>query len=224
MTTLVLADDHGVMRQGLKALLETEKELTVVGEAADGVAAVTLVQKLKPDVLVVDLVMPGLSGLDVIREVRRSSPETRIVVLSMHGNEIYVQEALQNGALGYVLKQSNASELVRAIRTVAEGRRFLSEPISERVIDSYTRRSGQGTLDLLDTLTRREREVLRLVAEGLRSSEIAERLRIGVRTVESHRASLMHKLNLRNQAEVIRYALSRGLVPMEEKGPSGPAE
>ncbi len=220
MTTIVLADDHSVMRQGLKALLETEEGFSVVGEAADGVAALRLVETLKPDVLVVDLVMPGLSGLDVIREARRSSPATRIVVLSMHGSEVYVQEALQNGALGYVLKQSNATDLVRAIRAVSEGRRFLSDPVSERVIDSYSRKSGKGTLDLLETLTRREREVLRLVADGLTSAEIGERLRIGVRTVESHRASLMHKLNLKNQAEVIRYALSRGLVPLDEKGPS----
>ena len=220
MSRIVLADDHSVMRQGLRALLQMEAGFTIVGEAADGNAAVELVAELKPDVLVVDLVMPGLGGLDVLREVRRRSPSTRVVVLSMHANEAYVQEALQNGASGYVLKDSEATDLIQAIRQVLAGRRYLSAAISERAIHAYSRKAGTGTLDLYETLTNREREVLRMVAEGRTSPEIAERLYIGVRTAETHRANLMRKLGLRTQADVIRFALRRGLIALDEGAPA----
>ena len=219
MSRIVLADDHSVMRQGLRALLESEAGFTIVGEAADGQVAVEMVEQLRPDVLVVDLVMPKLGGLDVLREVGRRSPSTRVIVLSMHANEAYVQEALHNGAAGYVLKDSDAADLIQAIRGVLAGRRYLSASISERAIYAYSRRSGQGTLDLYETLTNREREVLRLVAEGHTSPEIATTLCIGVRTAESHRANLMRKLGLRSQAEVIRFALRRGLVALDEGAP-----
>jgi DNA-binding NarL/FixJ family response regulator len=219
MSRIVLADDHSVMRQGLRALLQMEAGFTIVGEASDGNTAVELVEQLKPDVLVVDLVMPGLGGLDVLREVRRRSPATRVVVLSMHANEAYVQEALQNGASGYVLKDSEATDLIQAIRQVVAGRRYLSAAISERAIHAYSRKAGTGTLDLYETLTNREREVLRMVAEGRTSPEIAERLYIGVRTAETHRANLMRKLGLRSQADVIRFALRRGLIALDEGAP-----
>jgi DNA-binding NarL/FixJ family response regulator len=219
MSRIVLADDHSVMRQGLRALLQMEAGFTIVGEAADGHAAVELVEQLKPDVLVVDLVMPGLGGLDVLREVKRRAPATRVVVLSMHANEAYVQEALQNGASGYVLKDSEATDLIQAIRGVLAGRRYLSPAISERAIHAYSRKAGRGTLDLYETLTNREREVLRMVAEGRTSPEIAERLYIGVRTAETHRANLMRKLGLRSQADVIRFALRRGLIALDEGSP-----
>jgi len=219
MSRIVLADDHSVMRQGLRALLQAEAGFSIVGEASDGQTAVELTEQLRPDVLVVDLVMPRLGGLDVLREVVRRSPSTRVIVLSMHANEAYVQEALQNGAAGYVLKDSDAADLIQAIRGVMAGRRYLSPSISERAIHAYSRKSGQGTLDLYETLTNREREVLRLVAEGHTSPEIATRLCIGVRTAESHRANLMRKLGLRSQAEVIRFALRRGLVALDEAPP-----
>jgi two-component system, NarL family, response regulator NreC len=215
MTTIVLADDHHVVRQGLRALLESEPEISIVGEAADGLEAADLVERFKPDVLVVDLVMPGLGGLEVTRQVGRRSPRTRVVVLSMHANEGYVLEALRNGATAYVLKQCTATELVRAVREAAVGRRYLSPPLSERAIEAYLRRAEATDLDPYETLTSREREVLHLAAEGLSNPDIASRLYVSPRTVEVHRGNLMRKLGLHNQAELIRYAIRRGIVPLE---------
>jgi DNA-binding NarL/FixJ family response regulator len=212
----VLADDHHLVRQGLRSLLQDESDLEVIGEARDGVEAVRLVEQLRPDVLVVDLMMPGLSGLEITREVAASWPETRTIVLSMHGSHHYVLEALRNGAAGYVLKEASADELIRAIREVAEGRRYLSAGLSERVIEAYVQKARTVGLDVYDTLTTREREVLHLAAEGLGNSEIGARLFISARTVETHRASLMRKLGLRSQTDLIRYALRRGILPMEE--------
>jgi len=216
-TTIVLADDHQIVRQGLRALLECEPGFAVTGEARDGIEAAEAVDRLKPDVLVLDLMMPGLGGLEVIRQVRRRSPRTRIVVLSMHAGEGYVFEALQGGAAAYVLKNASAAELATAVREVVAGRRYLSHPLSERAIEAYAAKTRGGTLDVYDTLTAREREVLQLAAEGHGNPEIATRLGISVRTTETHRANLMRKLGLRNQTELVRYALSRGIA-REEKG------
>jgi two-component system, NarL family, response regulator NreC len=215
-TTLVLADDHPVVRQGLRALLEAEPGFQIVGEADDGVAAAQLVERLKPDVLLVDVMMPGLNGLEVTRQVRQRFPGTRVIVLSMHANEAYVLEALRHGAAGYVLKESSTAELVQAVRTVVAGRRHLSPPLSERAIEAYAQKAAPSPLDLYETLTTREREVLQMAAEGRRNSEIAARLAISPRTAETHRTHLMRKLGLHNQADLIRYALRRGLVPLEK--------
>ena len=192
---LVLADDHQIVRQGLEAILRAETDLRPVGEAATGPEAVDLAERLRPDVLVLDLMMPGRTGLEVVGEVVRRSPQTRVVVLSMHSNEAYVVAALRAGASGYVLKDSGSEELVRAIRAAAAGQRYLGSPLG-------------GYHDL----TPREREVLRLTAEGRSGSEIAKQLFISPRTVESHRASLMRKLGVRNQKELIRYAVERRLL------------
>lgn len=215
MTEIVLADDHKVVRQGLRALLEAESDFRVVGETGDGLEAVQLVERLKPDVLVLDLMMPGLSGLEVTRQVGRLSPQTRVVVLSMHASQAYVLEALRNGAAGYVLKESSTEDLVRALREVTAGRRYLSAPLSERAIEAYVELSQEATLDPYETLTNREREVLHLVAEGHTNVEIAARLSISPRTAETHRANLMRKLDLHTQTDVIRFALRRGIIPME---------
>ena len=221
MIKIVLADDHRIMRQGLRALLTAEPDFEIAGEASTGLEAVQLVEKLKPHVLVTDMMMPELNGMEVTRQVGQRSPDTRVVVLSMHKNEAYVLQALRNGASGYVLKDSSLEDLVRAVRDVLVGKRYLSDPISERVIELYIEREkGTALDDPYETLTNREREVLQMVAEGMSSTEIAERLFIGVRTVETHRANMMHKLNLKNQADVIRYAFQRGILSLNENYPT----
>lgn len=212
---IVLADDHPIVRQGLRALLEAEADFQVVGEASDGLEAVALVERVKPDVLVLDLMMPGLAGLQVARQTRQRSPWTRIVILSMHADEGYVLEALTAGASAYVLKKSTTGDLVKAIRDAIAGRRFLSPPLSEHLIDAYVEKAKSTPLDSYNTLTPREREVLQLAAEGHPNAAIATRLSISPRTVEMHRASLMRKLSLQNQVELVRYALQRGILTKE---------
>jgi two-component system, NarL family, response regulator NreC len=213
--TIILADDHHLVRQGLRALLEAEEDWSVIGEAANGLEAVELVERLKPRMLIVDLMMPGLNGLEVTRQVTQRCPQTRVILLSMHANEPYVMEALRHGAGGYVLKDSSAAELIQAVREVAAGHHYLSPPLSERAIHAYIQRANATALDPYDTLTSREREVLHLAAEGLNNQEIAARLIISPRTAETHRTNLMRKLGLRNQTDLIRYALRRGILPME---------
>ncbi|MET0645951.1 MAG: response regulator transcription factor [Pyrinomonadaceae bacterium] len=211
-TTILLADDHRIVRQGLRALLAGEADFEVVGEADDGREALDLVKRLSPDVLVLDLMMPGLNGLEVARQLPRQSPGVRVVVLSMHDDEGFVLEALANGVSGYVLKDSNSSDLVHAVREVAAGRRYLSPPLSDRAIEAYQERAKVGTLDKHETLTAREREVLQLSSEGHTNSEIAARLGISTRTAETHRSHVMHKLGLHTQSELIRYAIRRGII------------
>jgi two-component system response regulator NreC len=215
-TRIVLADDHPVVRHGVRSLLQSDPEFTVVGEASDGIETVQVVEKLSPDVLVVDLMIPGLNGLEITRQVRQRSPMTRVIILSMHANEPYVLEALKNGASGYVLKDSSGTDLIQAVRMVATGQRYLSPPLSERAVEAYMMKSQESSFDAYDGLTDREREVLQLAAEGLSNPDIAGRLSISPRTVETHRANLMRKLSLKTQTDLIRYALKRGILPMEE--------
>jgi len=215
MTTIVLADDHHMVRQGLRVLLDAESDFRVIGEAGDGLEAVQLVERLKPDVLVLDLMMPGLGGLEVTREVSKCSPQTRVVILSMYADEAYVLEALRNGAAAYVLKDSSSADLVQAVQEVTAGRRYLSPPLSDRAIETYKERAQAAPLDRYETLTTREREVLHLAAEGLTNTEIAARLGISPRTAETHRTHLMRKLDLHGQTDLIRYALRRGIIKME---------
>ncbi len=214
--SIVLADDHHVVRQGLRALLEAEPHFFVKGEAGDGLTALQMVENLRPDVLVLDLMMPGLNGLEVTRQATKLSPSTKIIILSMHAGEAYVLEALRNGAYGYVLKDSGADELVEAINTVVGGRRFLSSPLSERAIDLYITKSQDLPEDPYDSLTTREREVLQLAAEGNTNVLIADLLSISPRTAETHRANMMRKLDLHNSTELIRFALQRGIIPMTD--------
>jgi DNA-binding NarL/FixJ family response regulator len=213
MTSIVLADDHPIVRQGLRALLGAEADFSIVGETGDGLEAVKLVERLAPDVLVLDLLMPGLSGLEVARQVSQLCPRTRVVVLSVCADEPYVLEALRHGAAAYVLKGSSSTDLLQAVRQAADGRTYLSPPLSQRAIESYRARAQEAPLDVYETLTRREREVVQLAAEGHTSAEIASRLSISPRTVEAHRANLMRKLGLRTQTDLIRYALRRGIIP-----------
>lgn len=215
MKTVLIADDHAIVRQGLRALLEADKDFQLVGEADNGLEAVRLVESLKPNLLIVDLMMPGLNGLEVARQTKEISPVTRIVVLSMYSDEAYVLEALRKGATGYVLKDAQSTDLLKALHAVAMGHHYLSPPLSERAIEVYARKAGSATLDLFETLTKREREVLQLAAEGLSQNEIAARLSISPRTSETHRANLMRKLGLQNQTDLVRFAIRRGIVPLE---------
>jgi DNA-binding NarL/FixJ family response regulator len=217
MTTIVLADDHHIVRQALRALLEAEPDFRIVGEAGDGREAVQLAERLRPEVLVLDLMMPGLGGLEVTRQVRQRSPQTRVVILSMYTNKAYVLEALRNGAAGYVFKKSTAAELIRAVRQVTIGRRYLSPPLSEEDIETYLKKAEASHTDPYELLTTRQREVLHLIVEGHPNVEIATRLVISPRTVEFHRAELMRKLGARTQADLIRYALQRGILPPEDQ-------
>lgn len=213
--SIVLADDHQIVREGLRALLEAQEDFSVVGEASDGRDAVARVERLKPRVLILDLVMPGLGGLEVTRQVNQRVPQTRVIVLSMHESETYVLEALRNGASSYVLKGTSAATLVQAVRTVAAGGRYLCGLLSERAIEAYLQKATDVPADAYETLTTREREVLQLAAEGRGNTEIAGRLSISPRTVEIHRTNLMRKLSLSTSTDLIRYALRRGIIPLE---------
>jgi two-component system, NarL family, response regulator NreC len=212
---VLLADDHQVVLEGYKALLAAEPGVQVVGEAKDGLGVLPAIERTQPDVLVLDLMMPGMSGLEVLRQLRVRAPQVKTVVVSMHGTTAYVSEALRNGASGYVLKEAPTREVLLAITAVAEGKRYLSAPISESELEQYQLTTRPGSLDPYETLSTREREVFKLAAEGLTSAEIGERLSIGKRTVETHRANLSRKLGLKSHADLVRLAVRRGLVAPE---------
>lgn len=215
MIAIVVADPSHMVRQGMRALLETETGFSVVGEAADGLEAVEAAERLHPDVLIMEAAMPGLNGLEAAREVHGRAPETRVLILSTQRNETYVLTALKNGAHGYILKDETASALVQAVRDVNAGRRYLSPPLSERIIQAYIESAEPVTLGSYETLTAREREVLQLTAEGHTNADIAARLSISPRTAETHRSNLMRKLGLRNLADLIRYALRCNILPID---------
>jgi DNA-binding NarL/FixJ family response regulator len=199
------------VRQGLRALLNEQPDISVVGEAADGPEATQIVERLKPDVLVVDMMMGVMSGIEVTRSVRKLSPKTCVVILSMHADEGYVLEALRAGAKAYVLKDSIADDLLHAMREAILGRRYLSHPLSEQVIEGYLQKEEGAALKPHERLTVREREVLHMLAQGLNNEEIAVRLSVSRRTVEVHRAHVMHKLGVHNQVQLLRYAIQAGI-------------
>ena len=213
--TVVLADDHPIVRQGLRHLLENDPEFHVVGEASDGLEAIHLIETLKPNVLVLDMMMPGLNGIEVLRQFKKVSPLTRAIVLSMQSANAYVVEALNLGAEGYVLKDTGPSELVDAIHAVTQGNRYVSEKLLER-LEATGHRADEAPLDAYQTLTTREREILQLTAEGKSSTQVGEILAISPRTVEVHRSKLMKKLALHNIADLIRYAIKRRILPMDD--------
>ncbi|MBI5829703.1 MAG: response regulator transcription factor [Chloroflexi bacterium] len=214
--TIVLADDHRIVRQGLRALLEAQNDLRVIAETGDGLEAVELVERLRPDVLVVDVMMPGLNGLEVTRQVRQRWPTTKVVVLSMRASKPFVAEALRHGAGAYVLKASGVADLVLAVREVIAGGQYLSPPLSREALGAFARNAEEATLDLYETLTGRERQVLQLAAEGLTNAEIGARLSISPHTAMTHRSNLMRKLGLHSQADLARFALRRGVLPFDE--------
>jgi RNA polymerase sigma factor (sigma-70 family) len=213
--TLVLADDHTILRQGLRALLENEPDFRVLDEAADGLEALDLVSKLHPNILIVDIIMPRMNGLEVVRQVHETYPETKTIVLSMHAKEAYVMEAIKNGASAYVLKEAETGQLVKAVNEVMAGRKFLSAPLDERAIEAFFERVSQFAVDDFDLLTTREREIFQYVAEGMTSQEIAEQLSLSPRTVDVHRARIMQKLHLKTQTDLIRLALQKGIISPE---------
>lgn len=213
---IVLADDHQVVRLGLRTLLESEPGFQVVGGAGNGLEAVRMAERFSPDVIILDLMMPRLNGIEAARQIQARFPHIRIVILSMFDSEAYVVEALNAGASAYVLKGSTTEDLVAAVREVLAGKRYLSPSLSERAIDAYIRyvqSAKAGELDVVETLTPREREVLHLAAQGKTNAEIAKRLSISARTVETHRAHMMRKLGLHSQVDLARFALERGLLP-----------
>lgn len=216
MISIVLADDHHIVRQGLRALLETESDLKVVGEAANGFEALDLAAREKPDVLIVDVMMPGMHGLEVVRQVTKRKSRTRVIMLSMYSSEAYVLEALRDGASAYVLKGARAEELIKAVREAVAGRHYLSPPLSQFALNAYVVKARTLSPDRYDSLTTRERQVLQLAAEGATSAAIGKRLRISPRTVEAHRANMMRKLGLHTQSDLVLCAVRRGLLPPED--------
>jgi DNA-binding NarL/FixJ family response regulator len=211
MTTAIIADDHDIVRKGLRGILETTGNCQVVAEAADGLAAVQLVEKYRPNILILDLNMPRLHGLEVLRQVRTSSPQTKVIVLSMHNDEAYVIEVLRGGAMAYILKGSESVEIAHALTEVIAGRRFLSAPLSEWAINALVSKPATES-DPLQSLSQRERIVLQLAAEGHNNPEIAEKLFISPRTAETHRTNLLRKLGLQTQTDLVRFAIRKGLI------------
>lgn len=210
---ILLADDHQLMRSGVRLMLEREADLAVVGEASDGREAVTLAKSLKPEVVVMDIGMPNLNGIEAAHQMTQENPELAIVIVSMHSDESYVLRALKGGARGYLLKDSAEADLIKAVHAVASGKSFFSPAVSKLLLDDYVRKlKRSGTEDAYDLLTPREREVLQLIAEGKSNKDIANLLNLSVYTVESHRANLMEKLNLRGLPEVILYAVRKGII------------
>ena len=211
MTTVIIADDHEIVRRGLRGILEGEGGCRVLAEAADGLTAAQLVEKHKPQVLILDLNMPRLHGIEVLRQTRSTSPHTRVIVLSMHNDEPYVIESLRGGASAYILKGSESQEILQALKEVLSGRRFLSATLSEWAINALVAKPADDA-DPLQSLTQRERMVVQLAAEGHTNAEIAEKLFISPRTAETHRTNLLRKLGLQTQTDLVRFAIRKGLI------------
>jgi DNA-binding NarL/FixJ family response regulator len=212
-TRILLADDHGVVRKGLKSLLESEGDLLVVGEASDGRQAVDLAAELEPDLVVMDIAMPRLNGLDATSQIVKRRPQTAVIILSMHSDDEYLVRALTAGAKGYLLKDSADADLVLAVRTVLAGRPFFSPAIAQTLLEDYLRQLQQrGLSDSYELLTDREKEVLHLLAEGKTNKDIAALLDLSTYTVETHRTRLMQKLDLHNTAEIVLYAVRKKII------------
>jgi len=210
---ILFADDHTLIRSGLRLIVEQQPDMAVVGEAEDGRQAVTLAASLNPDVAVLDIGMPNLNGIEAAQQITQADPRTAVVVLSMHRDETYILRALKAGVRGYLLKDSAESDLVRAIRAVAEGKSFFSPAVSKVLLEDYMRKLQRtGAEDSYDLLTPREREILQLVAEGKSSKEIAATLNLSVYTVETHRANILEKLKLKSLPELILYAVRKGII------------
>jgi two-component system response regulator NreC len=204
---ILLADDHTILRQGLKLILSSQPDLEVVGEAANGHEVVQLAQELRPDIVLLDVAMPELNGIDATRRMMETNPRLRILVLSMHKEAVYVREILRAGARGYLLKDVIDSELLTAVRSVARGDGYVSPAVSSTLLSDYR----QNIHDPINLLTKREREVLQLIAEGKTNKEVAAKLNLSVYTVDSHRGKIMEKLNLHSTGELVRFAIKHGL-------------
>ena len=213
---IVIAEDHTILREGLKSLLSSNPDFEIIGEAEDGREAIRCVEKFKPDLILMDLSMPRINGLDAIKEIKKRFSETKILVLTVHKTEEYILATLKSGADGYILKDSTHAELVLAVKNVLSGKHYISPGISEKVIEGYL--EGKKTLKTKsswETLTQREREILKLIAEGYKNKEIGNYLCISPKTVEKHRANLMEKLDLHNVQALTAFAIEKGLVTKE---------
>ncbi len=210
---VLLADDHAIVRQGVKLILMAEPDIEVVAEAEDGEQAVEMAKKLKPDVAVLDISMPGINGVEATRQIKAALPETHTLTLTMHSDDAYVFQLLKAGASGYVLKNAAATDLVQAVRAARRGEAFLYPSVAKAVVADYLKRlaTGEGR-ETYDGLTEREKEILTLVAEGATNHDIAQRLYISVKTVQTHRAHIMEKLNLHDRTMLVRYAIRKGLI------------
>jgi len=212
-TRILVADDHGIVRKGLRFLLERQEDMEVVGEAADGREAVHLAEQLHPSVVVMDIAMPQLNGIDAAAQILRSSPDTRVIILSMYADEEFLVRALTTGIRGYLLKDSAENDLVRAVRAAASGRCFFSPAIAQALAEDYVRQlQHKGLQDSYELLTQREKEILQLLAEGRSNKEVATVLNVSPYTVETHRTHLMQKLNLHNTAEIVLYAVRKKII------------
>lgn len=209
---ILLADDHTILRNGIRALLADEPDLEVVAEAEDGRAAVSLACQFEPDVAVIDIAMPLLNGLEATRQIKKQCPGVRVLILSMHDNEEYIRQVLEAGAMGYILKDAAAKELISAIRSVFQGEAVLSPAITRLVIEDYLRWGGIRPADKDEVLSPREREVLQLIAEGYTNKQIAGILTLSIKTVQAHRLNLMGKLNLHDRGELIKYAIQKKII------------
>ena len=210
---VLLADDHAIVRRGLRSLLETEPGLQIVGEAADGLEAVKLAGELHPDVLILDIGLPRLNGIDVAARVQKLDPAPWVIILTMHTDESYILRALAAGARAYLLKDATDEDLLPAIRAASSARPFFSPAVTSVLVDDYLRQmQSRGLTDSYHLLTDREKEVLQLLAEGRTNKEVASLLQVGLSTVETHRANLMQKLNLHNTAEIVLYAVRKGII------------
>lgn len=211
---IVLADDHQVLREGICSLLEKQGNIEVVAQAEDGRTAVRLVRDLQPDIVIMDIAMPDLNGIEATRQIRAESPDVKIIALSMHSDRRFVAEMLKAGASGYLLKNSAFQQLTNSIRTVMEGRNYLCPEIGEIVIDDYIKKLSTNETSAVSPLTPREREVLQLIAEGNSTKEIASNLSVSVKTADTHRQQIMKKLNCRSVAELTKYAIREGITPL----------
>lgn len=212
---VLICDDHTILREGIRLLLNAQPDIEVVGEASDGRDAVTQARTLKPDVILMDIAMPSLNGLEATKQIHRDDPNARVLVLTMYESDEYVAQMLEAGATGYVLKKVAGSELVYAIRAVHQGEAFLYPSITKRLVEDYLRRieTGQERTSL-DSLTEREREILQLIAEGHTSKDIADMLSLSIRTVQNHRAHVMQKLGIHDRGDLIKYAIQKGIIEL----------
>jgi two-component system, NarL family, response regulator NreC len=210
---ILVADDHGIVRKGLRFLLDRQADMEVVGEASDGREAMRLSEELAPNIVIMDVAMPQLNGIDATSQIIKTNPRIGIIILSMHADESYLVRALSAGAKGYLLKDSAEEDLVRAVQVVAQGRPFFSPKIAQSLLEDYVRAlQDRGLQDSYELLTDREREVLQLLAEGKSNKEVATILDLSTYTVETHRTNLMHKLNLHNTAEIVLYAVRKKII------------
>lgn len=209
---ILLADDHTILRDGIRSLLEDDPNIVVVGEAENGRAAVKMAFQLEPDVVLMDIAMPILNGLEATRQIKRDIPKVKVLILSMHDDDAYIQQALTYGAMGYILKDASASELLAAIFTVYNGEAVLSPPITRLVIEDYLRWGGIQNNSTYNGISPREHEVLQLIAEGYNNKEIAKILTIAIKTVQTHRSNIMKKLDLHDSGELIKYAIQKKII------------